>query len=241
VSIKKQGENQIPISRISSSVASLLENLCEGKYTYYEKSTNSTEMINLSNEYAQETLDIVTANYKKCYSILGKELQDEIKPIPYNELREQLSMIRRTEDAIFDITATSNHLVSDISAISMAEGISSLYTFESFTEPQFGKDGWKTLIHHLEIDSTSSKLTYQYVNLLDTTVYKECVRAIFGKTLTQTGMHIRELNEELIEAHKKRLKILEVRSAREGSETPPQVLIEIQDIQTKIKNLLNEI
>jgi hypothetical protein len=150
-------------------------------------------------------------------------------------------MIRRTEDAIFDITSTSNYLVSDISAISMAEGISSLYTFESFVEPQFGKDGWKTLIHHLDINLTSRKPTYQYVNLLDTSIYKECVRSIFGKTSTQIGMHIRELNEELIEAHKKRLKILEVRAARDGSETPPQILIEIQELQAKIKELLSEV
>lgn len=233
VAVKRPGDSQIPLARIAASVAALLEQLAQGKYTYIERETNSLASVDLVHEYDHETFSIIVAKYTSCFRILGENLRNEIKTIPYEELRAELSMIRRTEDAMFDITSTANYLVSDIASICMVEGISSMYTFESFVEPLYGKDGWKTLIHHLDLDCRSTKQTYQYINLLNTLIYKECVRSLFGKN----AAHIKELNDELIEAHQARLRLLELRAAREGAETPPQVAMEIQTIQRAIKGL----
>lgn len=181
VGVKKPDEDLPPLSDISSSVVLLLEKLSEGKYSYFDKSTRTPEVVDLSREYSTEAIIAIKKMYKDCYDILGgKDARDGIMPIPYQELRDKIEMIRRTDDAIFDITAAANHLVSDITAICITEGISSLYSFESIKAPQYDKDGWRTLIHQLDIDA-KDKPTYRYINLLETSVYKNCVNSIFAK------------------------------------------------------------
>jgi hypothetical protein len=101
--------------------------------------------------------------------------------IGYLDLRKELSQIRKREPlSILDVTAISKSYLGDILAASIIEGIQNLYTFDLKTKPNFDKP-WTMLFHDLQGDSQDKHL-YQYVNIVDTPIFRECSNSILVRT-----------------------------------------------------------
>lgn len=225
-SIKKSSEGVLEIAQLASNVQLLLEKLSEGVYTYWEFQTREQKAVDLSAYYDADELKRLCIFYKSCLDILGSDFSNNVSLISYSQLRDYVSLIRRTEDAIFDITATTNDLVSDVVAISITEGISALYSFASLNQPRAGAEGWRSLIHHLESEQSGSKPAYQYINLLDTPIYREAIFRIYGPTGKSDNKNNKKVKIsedavkgqlQLLAAHRETLNIYLQQQARTGS------------------------
>ena len=147
----------------------------EYRYFVGEK---SGERISLQEIYPQERVMSVQRMYKQCLDVVNWRHRD----VSYLDLRKELAQIHRKEpDSIFDVTAIKKRYLGDIIAASIIEGIQKLYTFDMKASPNFDEP-WTMLFHDLHADVPESR-RYQYVNIVDTLVFRECSNSILVRTL----------------------------------------------------------
>ena len=73
------------------------------------------------------------------------------------------------------MTAVKKRYLGDIVAASLVEDIKGLFVFDlRGARPGFERR-WRMLIHDLE---RQTRLSYEYVNILDTPVYRVCARMV---------------------------------------------------------------
>jgi len=155
----------------------LLDGLANGEYKHlHGKETG--KIVSLSEVYQQERLTAIKGVYRQCLDI---DVNWSHRDVGYLDLRSELARIRKEEPtSIFDVTAISKSYLGDILAASIIEGIQNLYTFDLKQPPDFDRP-WTTLFHDLHSD-TSDKHQYQYVNIVDTTIFRECSNSILVRT-----------------------------------------------------------
>jgi hypothetical protein len=99
---------------------------------------------------------------------------------PYPKLRKEIHIIAAKKPAaIVDISAVGKQFMGDLVAVSVLEGLDSLFTFDLLKPPDFDHP-WTTLFHELK-DGVSGESKYRYVNVLDTQVFRECSRSLMVK------------------------------------------------------------
>lgn len=163
---------------VSRKVQSLLEDLSMGNYKFHV-GERAGDSINLQNVYSEKKLIHIQFMYKQC---LDKKVKWDNDDINYLDLRRELVSINKKEpNAIFDVTAVKKSLLGDIMSCSIIEGIHNLYTFDLKIKPNYDEP-WIMLFHELETDNSKSNF-YQYINIVDTPIFRECSNSILVRTL----------------------------------------------------------
>ena len=146
------------------------------EYRYYVKDPNHEEREKqpLKDIYSKDALSHIKELYKEVEEKVTK--WPEGIEIDYKKVRDFLSKIHKSEkNSIFDLTGLNKKYLGDIYAISTAEAIDGIYTFSlihiDFDHP------WTMLYHELYLkDQGRSK--YEYVNIVDTEIFKQCSESI---------------------------------------------------------------
>jgi len=159
--------------KVSRNVQILLESLSKGVYRYFDIPDNDT--VDLKSIYS-ERIEGIKGIYKDC---LEKDVNWSHRDINYLDLRKELALAKKETDSIFDITAVGKSYLGDILAASIIEGISNLHTFDLRVKPNFDEP-WLMLFHDLKIDSSKDK--YQYVNIVNTPIFKESSNSLLVRT-----------------------------------------------------------
>lgn len=168
------GSNEKGISgKVSRNVQMLLESLSKGVYRFFDSQDDKT--VDLKNIYI-ERIEGIKEIYKQCLDI---EVNWSHRDIDYLDLRKKLALAKKEGDCIFDITAIGKSFLGDILAASIIEGINNLFTFELKTKPNFDEP-WTILFHDLKVDGGKNK--YQYVNIVNTPIFKECSNSLLVRT-----------------------------------------------------------
>jgi len=155
----------------------LMEGLAEGEYRH-SIGNKAGETQALARVYPPERIGEIAKLYKHCLGIDAKWLHQDVA---YLDLRKELRRIRKEEPgSILDVTAVSKSLLGDIIASSIIEGIHRIYTFDLKKKPDFNSP-WTMLYHDLQ-QSESGKREYDYVNIVETAVFRECARSILVRT-----------------------------------------------------------
>lgn len=158
-------------------VTVLLDSLSNGKYRYFIDSKVDTT-VNLDQYYSDTDITSVKSIYKQ---ILDLKTSWEHKEINYLELRKELAKLQNSEDKpILDVTAIKKAYLGDLVACCLLEKIESLYTFDLKISPTY-ETPWKSLFHELKKD-TKQNCLYTYINIVDTAVYKDCLKSVLVNT-----------------------------------------------------------
>ncbi|MDJ1185514.1 hypothetical protein PMH09_20215 [Roseofilum sp. BLCC_M143] len=162
-----------------------MQNLSEGNYKYYTGELRG-EIFKLSYEYNDNHLELLKKTYRSC-------LRDEIdwtgQDIQYLALRDYISHLSEKKDIIVDVTSASKSYLSDILACSLLESIEGLYAFELIGKPPNYDKPWTTLIHELDKtiipelhEDAKEQTSYEYINLIETPIFKEGRKSILIRT-----------------------------------------------------------
>jgi hypothetical protein len=168
------------------NIITLLDSLVmRDKYVFRggDKSKEGTE-VDLKPIYGDKWEVFKDKFYEPCLNNTKFDTED----VPYLGLREYIANINRTEpDSIFDVTAISKTFLGDIFAIAITERVSNLHTFD-VGKPDF-EEPWKSLIHAMG--------KYNYVNLLNTSIFKECSNLISVTQSTNENPNIVAVEQDL--------------------------------------------
>ena len=178
--IQKNGTTENGISaNVSRRVQTLLESLAiDGEYREF-KDTLDRSRIDLSTIYSPTRLSEIKNLYKLSLTMQVSWVHRDVE---YLNLRTELARIRKEEPtSLFDITSIKKRYLGDILAASIIEGIANLFTFDAKPTPNFEKP-WTMLIHDLQPDDPENRL-YNYVNIVDTHIFRECSSSILVRTL----------------------------------------------------------
>ena len=161
---------------VSRKVQSLLDDLSLGNYTFY---VGKRKTINLQDVYPEMKLIQIKSVYKRC---LEMKVRWDYEDINYLDLRKELASIHKKEpNSIFDVTAVKKSILGDIISCSIIEGIHNIYTFDLKIKPNYDEP-WIMLFHDLE-DDNSKRNDYQYINIVDTPIFRNCSNSILARTL----------------------------------------------------------
>jgi hypothetical protein len=160
--------------RVMGKVQAQLEALAEGEYPI-TSGARTGQRLSLQNEYGERARE-VRAYYARCRELPIMYKNDEV---PYAELRSYLRGIARSSKAAFvDVTAIRKRYLGDLVAAGLVEGLKGLHTFDLTNKPNF-EEPWKMLFHELDTDDQPA---FAYTNILDTEVYKSCLKAVLVRT-----------------------------------------------------------
>ncbi len=160
---------------VSRKVQSLLEDLSLGIYTFY---VGERKTIKLQDVYPEKKLIQIKSVYKQCLEMKVRWDYDDIN---YLDLRKELASIHKKEpNSIFDVTAVKKSLLGDIISCSIIEGIHNIHTFDLEIKPNYDEP-WIMLFHDLEEEN--SKRNYQYINIVNTPIFRNCSNSILVRTL----------------------------------------------------------
>ena len=174
VQIKRSDGEKVSTNILRQNVIDLIQNLSSEYYKYYTGSNEGT-IVDLSSEYSSQKLAEIKTKYQQC---LSDNIEWDIKRFNYIEMRKSLAELKnKDKHSIFDVTPVSKLYMGDIFACCMLENIQELYTFNLKIEPNFSEP-YKMLIHHLEKDQE-----YDYVNLVETPVFRGSTKSILIRTL----------------------------------------------------------
>lgn len=174
VQIEDSKTEQVQLNLLRANVYDLIKNLSLGFYKYYTGNKKDT-LFALDSEYSSSGLAKLKAQYIPC---LTDNIQWNIERVNYLELRKYISFLHKKfgKNIIFDVTSVTKVYIGDILACCLLENISNLCTFELLIKPDFSKP-WKILIHDLE-----EGRQYRHLNLVETPIFKESVKAILVRT-----------------------------------------------------------
>ena len=160
-------------STLQLNVSSFLQYLAEdGEYKCFEDFDvyKAGDKIPLKDFYPNE-IDTIKVFYKKFASNITAW---DNKTINYKNLKNEIySLYRKNRKVIFDITAIDKKFIGDIYAISTLMGIEDIYTFALNIKLNF-KQPWTMLYGKLNFN----KGDYQYVNVVDTDIFRDCSSSI---------------------------------------------------------------
>lgn len=155
--------------QVQFRVRHLLETLRNGRYEF-SNGPRKGEIVDLPLD--AEGLGRAKQRYESYL-----RLRWRARDISYFDLsKEIVQRWYRYEGTIFDVTAVKKRYLGDLVAICLVEGISALHSFEIRGRPTFDEP-WRMLVHDLGRDG------YEFVNLLDTPVFRERARRVLGKGL----------------------------------------------------------
>lgn len=172
VQIEDNRSEQVQLNLLRTNVYDLLQNLSNGSYKHYTGILKDT-IVSLDTEYPADELAKLKAKYSFC---LSDNINWQVERIQYLELRRYISLIKKSNNIIIDITSVSKSYLGDIFACCLLENIDRLCTFDLLQKPDFDKP-WKTLIHGLEHNKM-----YNYINLVETPIFKESTKAVLIRT-----------------------------------------------------------
>lgn len=176
----KNQTNTIQLKKLRTNIYDLLKMLESGYYKYYSGELKG-ELICLkkNNEYEEDELERIKIQYKLWYDrIMSDEVICMIKAIPYFELREYISSIyKNNRNLVIDVTSVSKAYIGDILACCLLENIHYLGAIELSKKPDFDHP-WRMLIHDLK-----NQNKYQYINLVETPIFKESAKSIIIRTI----------------------------------------------------------
>jgi hypothetical protein len=174
VQIKRSENEKISTNILRQNVIDLISNLASGNYKYYTGSNKGT-IVGLSAEYSSQKLAETRTKYQQC---LSDNIEWEIKRFSYPNLRTCIAELNNQDkNSIFDVTPVSKLYIGDIFACCLLENVQKLHTFNLKIEPNFSEP-WKMLIHDLEKDKD-----YDYVNLVETPIFRESTKSILVRTV----------------------------------------------------------
>ena len=161
------------------NVQVLLDSLAlAGEYRYFI-GKKSGERVKLQDYYSTEQLATIQNTYKQ---FLDKEANWSHRDIEYLDLRKELANIYRKErGSIFDVTAINKRYLGDILAAGIIEGLKEIYTFDLKITPNFDEP-WKMLFHEFLTEKQKGDC-YQYVNIVNTPIFRESASSILVRTL----------------------------------------------------------
>lgn len=188
-----EGENSLAERSISDivlrNVQILLDSLATACEYRYFTGSEAGQRVSLGSIYPPEQVTSIKQFYKRCLDV---EADWDLGKIDYPNLRKELARIRKDEpSSILDITSIKKHYLGDILAVSIVENIHQLYTFDPTTKPDFDHP-WTMLIHDLQPDDAVIR-QYQYVNIVDTPVFRDCFNAV----LLQRDSATNRVNHEI--------------------------------------------
>jgi hypothetical protein len=159
--------------RVMGAVQSQLEGLAErGEYSF-RSGPRSGERILLKNEYKDSRAEEIKAYYKSFRDLAISYSNVELD---YVDLRSRLRQIAKDgRQAYVDVTAIKKRYLGDVVAAGLVEGLGGLHTFDLLAEQPDFERPWRTLMHELEQPVPPA---FQYANILDTPVYRECARLV---------------------------------------------------------------
>ena len=156
------------------NVQILMERLANGQYRYFV-GENAGAVVDLAPMYTPEELVAMKQMYAQC---LQKRTKWSHRQVPYGSLREELALANKADaESMFDVSSLSKSLLGDVVAVSILEGISSLYALELRQRPNFDEP-WLMLLHELGTRPGRSGLKYGYVNIVNTPVFRKCSGSI---------------------------------------------------------------
>jgi hypothetical protein len=157
-------------NQVSRRVTVLLEEIVnDGFYRHFKEDGQPSDRVDLREIYPDQ-LAAIRELYRPC---LNPSIQYRDVDLPYLQLREKIRSIALTDEAIADITSVKKSLLGDILAASVVEGLDRLYTFDLLSTPDH-KRPWTMLLH----DLLPAGKGYAYVNLVETTIFKQCSGSI---------------------------------------------------------------
>jgi len=159
--------------RVMGAVQSQLEGLAERGEYLFKSGARPGERVLLKNEYPDAKAAEIQGYYKSCRDLAISYSNDELD---YLDLRARLRAIAKNgRNAYVDVTAIKKRYLGDIVAAGLVEGLVGLHTFDLVGSQADFDRPWRTLIHELEQTPTPG---FQYANILDTPVYRSCVRLV---------------------------------------------------------------
>lgn len=169
---EESGGEQGLSGRALGAVQAQLEGLAERGEYLFTTAEQAGERRLLADIYGEQRAHEIRVFYRQCRNAPLAWGNEEIS---YSELRKCMHKIAKLGSSVYiDVTAIKKRYLGDLVAASLVEGIEGLYTFDLVgVSPNF-KEPWRMLIH--ELDERSS--TFSYVNLLNTDVYRSCVRLV---------------------------------------------------------------
>jgi hypothetical protein len=163
--------------RILAAVQSQLEGLAERAEYSFKSGENKGNRILLKDEYGENQAREIQELYKRVREIAVSFSNMEID---YTDLRKLLGSIAdQREVAYVDVTAIKKRYLGDIVAAGLVEGLGGLFTFDLTVIPDYDRP-WKMLIHDLGLGT--DRVGFEYTNLLETPMYKSCVRLVMVRT-----------------------------------------------------------
>lgn|GEM_PF-5023282 len=158
--------------RVLAAVQTQLEGLAQrGEYSINSGSRSGTR-VQLCDQYGDYRAREIQSLYKRVRDIAITFSNSEVE---YSDLRYLLRTIAdERQDAYVDVTAIKKRYLGDVVATALVEGLEGLYTFDLTGSVDFERP-WRMLIHELD---TQQQPGFQYTNLLDTPVYRSCVRTV---------------------------------------------------------------
>jgi len=158
--------------RIMGAVQTQLEGLAErGEYLL------NGEHILLREKYTDSRANEIQVYYKRCRDLPVLFSNEELD---YKDLRQRIRAIAAHEHETYvDVTAIKKRYLGDIVAAAVVEGLGGLHVFDIVGPQPDYDEPWKLLIHELEKSAAHS---FEYINIVDTEVYRSCARSIFLRT-----------------------------------------------------------
>lgn len=152
-------------ARIMTGVQSLLESLSErAEYRF-----QNGDVVQISSKSKSWSVDRIRDYYSRARQQL---VNYSNKDIEYTHLKQLMKSIAKGANAsICDVSGIRKTYLGDLVATGLGEGLLGLYTFEIIDRINY-EEPWRMLIHMLN----NSKPLYNYVNILDTPLYKDYSR-----------------------------------------------------------------
>jgi hypothetical protein len=160
--------------RVAANVQELLKALAERGQYFLHDPKNLQAAVPLAQCYGPEATKSIRQLYRRCRA---QSVEYSNREMPYMELRRLLKQVAPMKDlAIIDITAIKKCYVGDIVVAALVEGVEGVYTFDPRVRPDF-EHPWRMLIHDM-LDEHEIPKHYQYVNIADTELYRNCARSV---------------------------------------------------------------
>ena len=158
--------------RAMGAVQAQLEGLVERGEYLFTTAEHAGQRRQLADIYGEQGAREIRAFYRQCRDA---PLEYNNEEISYSDLRKCMHRIAKLGSGVYiDVTAIRKRYIGDLVAASLIEGIEGLYTFDLVgVSPNF-REPWRVLMHELDEQPSA----FSYTNLLNTPVYRACVRLV---------------------------------------------------------------
>jgi hypothetical protein len=173
-----QAMNHAPSDKQSSKVwyhvTTLLESLATASNYIYFTGASAGRKKDLAEVYPADRLIDIKSMYRLCREI---KVQWGHRDIPHSRLQKEIATISAAQPpAIVDVSSVKKIYLGDLIASGFIERLDYLCTFDLRIRPDHDHP-WTMLFHDLK-KNDSSAAKYDYVNLLDTEIFREYSKSL---------------------------------------------------------------